>query len=99
MQLRDWAMSSYLSKVSDIKEVEGLKQLTFPHTEGLVARHQECPDVLQAQKLLGRRKRFIHELKQHHITKWLHFPSDRARSDTTLEDGGSRRWIRSLLQY
>lgn len=44
-------MSSYLSKVSDIKEVEGLKQLTLPHTEGVAARCQECPDVLQAQKL------------------------------------------------
>lgn len=46
--------ASHLSKVPDVKKVEGLKQLAFPHAKHLGARHQEGPDVLQAQKLLGR---------------------------------------------
>lgn len=41
----------YLSKVSDVKKVKGLEQLTFLHAEYLAARRQEGPDVLQAQEL------------------------------------------------
>lgn len=45
------AAASHLSEVPDVEKVEGLKQLAFPHAEHLGARHQEGPDVLQAQKL------------------------------------------------
>lgn len=45
------AAASHLSKVPDVEKVEGLKQLAFPHAKHLGARHQEGPDVLQAQKL------------------------------------------------
>lgn len=51
LPMRNWVTSSYLSEVPDVKKVEGLKQLAFPHAKHVTARHQECPDVLQAQKL------------------------------------------------
>lgn len=41
----------YLSKVPDVKEVKGLKELAFLHAKDVAARCQESPDVLQAQEL------------------------------------------------
>lgn len=46
-------MLSYLSKIPDVEEVEGLEQLTLLHAEDLAARCQESPDILQAQELCG----------------------------------------------
>lgn len=43
--------AAYLSKVPDVKKVEGLKQLALPHAKDVAARQQERPDVLQAQEL------------------------------------------------
>lgn len=41
----------YLHKVSDIKEIKGVKQVALLHGERRVAGHEECADVLQAQEL------------------------------------------------
>lgn len=46
-------MLSYLSKIPDVEEVEGLEQLALLHAEDLAARCQESPDILQAQELCG----------------------------------------------
>lgn len=45
------AVVPYLSKVPDVKEVKGLKELAFLHAKDVAARCQESPDVLQAQEL------------------------------------------------
>lgn len=47
---------SYLSEISNVKQIESLKQLALLHAEYLWAGEQKCPDVLQAQKL-NRNKR------------------------------------------
>lgn len=41
----------YLPKVSDVKEIKGLKQVALLHGKRRVAGHEECADVLQAQEL------------------------------------------------
>lgn len=55
-------MLPYLSKVPDIKKVEGLEQLAFLHAEYVTACCQESPYILQTQELgWGDRKGFICE--------------------------------------
>ncbi len=49
---------SYLSEISNVKQIESLKQLALLHDEYLWAGVQKCPDVLQAEKL-NRNKRHI----------------------------------------
>lgn len=56
--------SPHLSKVPDVKQVKGLKQLAFLHAQYLTARCQEGPDVLQAQEL--RRDREGSRVSQRH---------------------------------
>lgn len=41
----------YLAKVPHIKQVKGVEQVAFLHSKFLAARHQESPDILQAQEL------------------------------------------------
>lgn len=41
----------HLPEVPDVEQVESLEQLAPLHAEGLAARRQEGPDVLQAQEL------------------------------------------------
>lgn len=57
LPLRTRATRSYLSEVPDVEKVEGLEQLAFPHAKRFAARHQERPDVLQAQKLCWEERR------------------------------------------
>lgn len=42
---------SYLSEISNVEQIESLKQLALLHAEYLWAGVQKCPDVLQAEKL------------------------------------------------
>lgn len=42
---------SHLPKVPHVKQIEGIKQLTVPQAELIMAHFQECSDVLQTQKL------------------------------------------------
>lgn len=42
---------THLAKVSDIKEVKRVKQLTVPQAKFVMAYLEECPDVLQTQEL------------------------------------------------
>ena len=44
-------LSSYLSKVPDVKKVKSLKEIAFLHGKYVTACRQECPDLLQAQEL------------------------------------------------
>lgn len=59
----------YLAKVSHIKQVEGVKQVTLLHGKHRVAWRQKCADVLQAQELqswgLKKIKYWKSELKQY----------------------------------
>lgn len=41
----------HLSEVTHVKQVEGIKQVTFLHAEHVAAAHQKGANVLQAQKL------------------------------------------------
>lgn len=41
----------YLSKVPNVKQVEGIEQLTLFEIKLCLAHFQKCPDVLQAQEL------------------------------------------------
>lgn len=43
--------ASHLPKVSHVKQIEWIKQLAVPQAELIMAHFQECPDVLQTQKL------------------------------------------------
>lgn len=49
---------SYLSEISNVKQIESLKQLALLHAKYLWAGVQKCPDVLQAEEL-DRNKRHI----------------------------------------
>lgn len=43
--------SPYLAKVPDIKKVKSVEQFALLHSEWVAARHQEGPNILQAQEL------------------------------------------------
>lgn len=54
--------SHYLSEITDIKEIEGLKQDTLLHPKFFTARRQECTDILQAEKLKDQKFDFVKPL-------------------------------------
>ncbi len=56
---------SYLSEISNVKQIESLKQLALLHDEYLWAGVQKCPDVLQAEKL--NRNKGIFHIKEEYI--------------------------------
>lgn len=102
LPLHNWATSSYLSKVPDIKKVEGLKQLAFPHAKHVAARQQERPDVLQAQKLCWEdRKGWSSVWAIWHPAAWVQkrllLCSDWwDRAANTPEDDSSKGWLNRI---
>lgn len=102
LPLHNWATSSYLSKVPDVKKVEGLKQLAFPHAKHVAARQQERPDVLQAQKLCWEdRKGWSSVWAVWHPAAWVQkrllFCSDWwDRAANTPEDDSSKGWLNRI---
>lgn len=73
--------ASHLPKVPHVKQIEGIKQLAVPQAELIMAHFQECPDVLQTQKLEKRetnkerqivllRLRFRPDCKKRNKHKW-----------------------------
>lgn len=87
------ASASHLSEVPDVEKVEGLKQLTFPHAKHLGARHQEGPDVLQAQKLRWKDK----EGSTLAVTSEPFCSDSWRRAAPDLEDNGSKGQMTASL--
>lgn len=44
-------MQNYLSKVTNIKQVERLEEFALSHSKGLATGRQKCPYVLQTEEL------------------------------------------------
>lgn len=49
-------VGSYLSKVSNVKEIEGLKQFILFEKKLRLTNSQKCPDIFEAQELKANRR-------------------------------------------
>ena len=76
---RDSETHTHLSEVSDVEQVESLKQLIPPHVEPFLTHTQERPDVLQTQEL---HTHTIHTHTPH--TPYTHTDLDSVKTHHTL---------------